>query len=97
MSQHQAVSAGPAEKRLKQTALTWKAKNKATTQFARSDARLAGLGVNRGDKERLSTCIHTYIHTYLLTICVTCVYMDTYICHHGALSLECPSFLYSLN
>jgi len=40
------VSAGPPAKRLKQMALTWKVKNKATSQLARSDARLAGSGIN---------------------------------------------------
>ena len=45
MSQHQAGSAGQPVKYLKQTALTWKVKNKATSQLARSDARIAGSGV----------------------------------------------------
>jgi len=35
--------------------LTWKVKDKATSQFARSDARLAVSGVNQGDRERLSS------------------------------------------
>ena len=49
MSQHQA---GVSVKRLKQTALTWKVKNKATSQLARSDARLAVSGENqRGQGE----------------------------------------------
>jgi len=47
MSQYQAGSAGPPVKYLKQTALTWKVKNKATSQLARSDARLAGSDVNQ--------------------------------------------------
>ena len=47
MSQHQAGSAGQPVKYLKQTALTWKVKNKATSQLARSHARLAGSGVNQ--------------------------------------------------
>src|SRR6218665_3083778 len=38
MSQHQARVP---VKRLRQTALTWKVKDKATSQLARSDARLA--------------------------------------------------------
>jgi len=46
MSQHQAGSTGPPVKRLKQTALTWKVKDKATSQLARNGARLAGTGVN---------------------------------------------------
>jgi len=46
MSQHQAGFAGLPVKRLKQTALTWKVKDKATSQLARSDARLAVSGVN---------------------------------------------------
>jgi len=97
MSQHQAGSAGPAVKRLKQTALTWKAKNKATSQLARSDARLAGLGVNQREQGE-TVYMHTYIHTHILTYyIVTCVCMDTYVCHHWALPLECPSFLSSLN
>ena len=45
MSQHQAGSAGQPFKYLKQTALTWKVKNKATSQLARSDVRIAGSGV----------------------------------------------------
>jgi len=44
MSQHQAESAGPP---VKQTAFTWKVKDKATSQLARSDARLACSGVNQ--------------------------------------------------
>jgi len=48
MSQHQAGFAGLPVKRLKQTALTWKVKDKATSQLARSDARLAVSGVNQG-------------------------------------------------
>ena len=44
MSQHQAGSAGPP---VKQMALTWKVKDKAPSQLARSDARLAGSGVNQ--------------------------------------------------
>jgi len=47
MSQHQAGSGGPPFKYLTQTALTWKVKNKATSQLARSDARFAGSGVNQ--------------------------------------------------
>jgi len=47
MSQYQAGSAGPPVKYLKQTALTWKVKNKASSQLARGDARLAGSGVNQ--------------------------------------------------
>src|SRR6218665_2925912 len=47
ISQHQAGSAGPPVKYLKQTALTWKVKDKATSQLARSDARLAGSGANQ--------------------------------------------------
>src|SRR6218665_299589 len=81
MSQHQAGSAGPTVKRLKQTALTWKAKNKATSQLARSDARLAGLGVNQreqGETVYMHTYIradniNTYTHTYLL-YCDLCVH-----------------------
>jgi len=47
MSQNQAGSAEPPVKRLKQTALTWTVKDKA-----RSDARLAGSGVNQvGQRE----------------------------------------------
>jgi len=46
MSQHQA-RVGLSVKRLKQTALTWKVKDKATSQLARSDARLAVSGVNQ--------------------------------------------------
>ena len=34
-------------KRLKQTTLTWEVKDKATSQLARSDARLAVIGVNQ--------------------------------------------------
>ena len=49
MSQHQA---GVPVKLLKLTALTWKVKDKATSQLARSDARLAVSGVNQGDRER---------------------------------------------
>ena len=45
MSQHQA---GVPVKLLKLMALTWKVKDKATIQLARSDARLAGRGANRG-------------------------------------------------
>ena len=45
MSQHQAEISF---KRLKQTAMTWKVKDKATSQLARSDARLAVSGVNQG-------------------------------------------------
>jgi len=52
MSQNQAGSAEPPVKRLKQTALTWTVKDKATSQLARSDARLAGSGVNQvGQRE----------------------------------------------
>src|SRR6218665_790838 len=47
ISQHQAGSAGPPVKYLKQTALTWKVKDKATSQVARSDAILAGSGANQ--------------------------------------------------
>jgi len=46
MSQHQAGSAAAPVKHLKQTALAWKVKDKATSQVARSDARLEGGGVN---------------------------------------------------
>jgi len=45
MSQHQA---GVPFKLLKLTALTWKVKDKATSQLTRSDARLAVSGVNQG-------------------------------------------------
>jgi len=45
MSQHQTWVP---VKRLKQTAMTWKVKDKATSQLARSDARLAVSGVNQG-------------------------------------------------
>src|SRR6218665_3343992 len=48
VSQHQAGYSGPAVKRLKQTALTWKVKDKAASQLARSYARLTGRGVNQG-------------------------------------------------
>src|SRR6218665_2431776 len=48
MTQHQAGTAEPPVKRLKQTALTWKVKDKATSQLARSDARLAVTSVNQG-------------------------------------------------
>ena len=49
MSQHQA---GVPVKLLKLTALTWKVKDKATSQFARSDARLAVSGAHqRGQRE----------------------------------------------
>ena len=34
-------------KRLKETTLTWEVKDKATSQLARSDARLAVIGVNQ--------------------------------------------------
>jgi len=52
MIQHQAGAAGSPVKRLKQTAFTWKVKDKATSQLARSDARLAGSGVNQvGQRE----------------------------------------------
>jgi len=44
MSQHQA---GVPVKLLKLTALTWKVKDKATSQLARSDARLVVSGVNQ--------------------------------------------------
>ena len=44
MSQHQA---GVPAKRLKQTAMTWKVKDKATSQLAISDARLAVSCVNQ--------------------------------------------------
>ena len=47
MSQHQAGFAGVPVKRLKQTASIWKVKDKATSQLARSDARLAVSGVNQ--------------------------------------------------
>ena len=49
MSQHQA---GVPVKLLKLTALTWKVKDKATSQLARSDARLAVSGVNQRGRER---------------------------------------------
>jgi len=50
MSQHQA---GVPVELLKLTALTWKVKDKATSQLARSDARLAVSGVNQGaERER---------------------------------------------
>jgi len=45
---HEDWSAGPPVKRLKQTALTWKVKDKATSQLARSGARPAVSGVNQG-------------------------------------------------
>jgi len=45
MSQHQAAISFT---RLKQTAMTWKVTDKATSQLARSDARLAVSGVNQG-------------------------------------------------
>jgi len=48
MSQHQAGIAEPPVKRLKQTALTWKVKDKATSQLARSDTRLAVSRINQG-------------------------------------------------
>src|SRR6218665_1244788 len=52
MIQHQAGAAGSPVKRLKQTAFTWKVKDKATSQLARSDARLAGSDVNQvGQRE----------------------------------------------
>src|SRR6218665_2677062 len=47
MSPNQAGSAEPPVKRLKQKALTWTVKDKATSQLASSDARLAGSGVNQ--------------------------------------------------
>src|SRR6218665_272504 len=48
MNQHQAGFAGPPVKRLKQTALTWKVTDKAISQLARSEARLAVSVVNHG-------------------------------------------------
>jgi len=45
MSQHQA---GVPVKLLKLTALTWKVKDKETSQFARSDAKFAVSDVNQG-------------------------------------------------
>src|SRR6218665_4194790 len=47
MSQHQA-GVGYQSQTFKLTALTWKVKDKATSQLARSDARLAVSGVNQG-------------------------------------------------
>jgi len=47
MSQHQA---GVPVKRLKHTAMTWKVKDTATSQLARSDARLAVSDVNQGEQ-----------------------------------------------
>jgi len=47
-------------KRLKQTALTWKVKDKAASQLARSDARLAVSGVNqRGQGETVLPKVFT--------------------------------------
>ena len=54
MSQHQARVGLPV-KCLKQKALTWKVKDKATSELARSDARLAVSDVNQGGRERLSS------------------------------------------
>src|SRR6218665_3309673 len=52
MSQHQAGFAGVPVKRLKQTALTWKVKDKATSQLARRGARLSISGINHwGQRE----------------------------------------------
>jgi len=53
MSQHQARVP---VKRLKQTALTWKVKDKATSQLARSDARLADRSQWRKSEETGRDC-----------------------------------------
>jgi len=49
------VFAGILFKRLKQTAMTWKVKDKATSQLARSVARLAVSGVNQGGRGQEET------------------------------------------
>ena len=47
MSQHKTGSAGGTSQMFKKTELTWKVKDKATSQLARSDARLTVSGLNQ--------------------------------------------------